>query len=84
MKTPIQEVIERLETLRDEAEGLSAEVEAYQRAIEIVEHKMSNEKYIIEHAYKHGYEDGVYKVLNDNPRELGVNYYNKTFNTTDE
>ena len=84
MKTPIQEVIERLETLRDEVEGHTTEVEAYQRAIEILKNKMSNEKYIIEHAYKHGYEDGVYKVLNDNPRELGVNYYNKTFNGKDE
>lgn len=84
MKTPIQEVIERLETLRDEAEGLSAEVEAYQRAIEILKNKMSNEKYIIEHAYKHGYEDGVYKVLNDNPRELGVNYYNEIFKTKEK
>lgn len=80
MKTPLQEVIERLETLRDEAEGHTAEVEAYQRAIEIVKHKMSNEKYIIEHAYQHGYEDGVDKSLDD----IGANYYNKIFNTKEE
>ena len=37
MKTPIQQLIERLETLRDEAEGFSAEVEAYQKAIDEAE-----------------------------------------------
>jgi len=34
MKTPLQQLIERLEILRDNSEGFSAEIEAYQKAID--------------------------------------------------
>lgn len=44
MRTPIEQLISRLVTLRDEAEGFSAEVEAYQRAINEAESLLKHEQ----------------------------------------
>jgi len=57
MKTPLQQLIERLETLREEAEGFSAEAEAYQESIETAKSLIDYEKWVIQTAFLQGFED---------------------------
>jgi hypothetical protein len=57
MKTPLQQLINYLETLRDEAEGLPGEVWAYEQSIEKAKGLIDYEKWIIQTAFLQGFED---------------------------
>jgi len=44
MKTPLEELIEKLTLLKDNVDGVSAEVYAYEKAIEIAEELLEKSK----------------------------------------
>jgi hypothetical protein len=60
MKTPIEQLISRLETLRDEAEGHTAEVEAYQRAINEATLLLEKEADRMDEAYSTGWKNALW------------------------
>ena len=60
MKTPIQKLIEKLEMMRDESDGHTAEVEAYTKAIELAESFLKDEADALDDAYGHGWINALY------------------------
>lgn len=76
MKTPLQQVIIKLESMRDDADGFPGEQDAYQKAINIAKMYLGVEKIEIKDAHIAGFYSPPFKRSRDAEAEA---YFNQKY-----
>lgn len=76
MKTPLQELISKLESMRDNADGFCAEEESYQKAIDLAEMHLPLEKFAIKDAHIAGFYSPPFRRSRDGEAE---DYFNQKY-----